>query len=136
MRGVWTSANHVTIDESMINYMGRAISYVHYIPAKLINNGINLFAVCCALSKILLGFKVCICQEDDSYNTSLGISDELVKEAGLTIAREQTLCTDTYYMSMVIAKHMFNNYAWTLVGTIIPTDKKSHAYHDIPFLRL
>ena len=40
-----------------------------------------------------------------------------------------------YYTLMTIAKHMFNKYGWTVVGTIVPTDKKSRADHDIPFLK-
>ena len=30
MRKAWVAGKHVTIDESMIQYMGRAISYVQY----------------------------------------------------------------------------------------------------------
>ena len=59
-----------------------------------------------------------------------------MKEAGITSARGQTLYTDNYYTSMVLAKHIFNKYGWTIAGTIIPTDKKSRADHDIPFLKL
>ena len=58
MRGVLTERKHVTIDESMIKYMGRAITYVKYMPTKPINHVINVFSIYCALSKILLGFKV------------------------------------------------------------------------------
>ena len=36
-----TAGKHVTIDESMIWYMGRAISYVQYMPAKPIKHGIK-----------------------------------------------------------------------------------------------
>jgi hypothetical protein len=31
---------------------------------------------------------------------------------------------------------MFNEYGWTIVGTISPTDKKSRADEDVPFLKL
>ena len=41
-----------------------------------------------------------------------------------------------YYMLMAIAKHMFNKYGWTVVGTIVPMDKKSSSDQDIPFLKL
>ena len=96
MRGVLTARKNVTIDESMIKNRGRAITYVQYMPAKPIKHDIKVFDICCALSTILLGFKVYIGQEDDYYNTALGIFDELVKEAGITSARRRTICTDNY----------------------------------------
>ena len=58
MRGVWTARKHVTIVESMVKCMGRAITYIQYVPAKPINHGIKAFAICCALYTILIGFKV------------------------------------------------------------------------------
>ena len=39
-------------------------------------------------------------------------------------------------MSMALTKHMFEQYGWTIVGTICTTDKKSCQDHDIPFLKL
>ena len=87
MRSVWNARKHVTIDEIMIKYMGRAISYFHYMPAKPIKHGIKAFVICCALSTILLAFKVYVGREDDSDNTALGICDELVNVAGITSAR-------------------------------------------------
>ena len=39
-------------------------------------------------------------------------------------------------MSVKLAKHMYENYGWTIVGTISATDKKSREDEDIPFLKL
>ena len=50
----------------MIRYTKRAITYVYYMLAKLIKNGIKVFAIFSTVSTILLGFKVYIGQEDDS----------------------------------------------------------------------
>ena len=50
-----------------------------------------------------------------------------VKNAGLTDARGIVLYTDSYYTSVALAKHMFEKYGWTIVVTIVPTDKKSRA---------
>ena len=36
---------------------------------------------------------------------------------------------------MALAKHMFNKYGWKIVGTMVPTYKKSRANHNIPFLK-
>ena len=44
------------------------------------------------------------------------------------------LYTDNYYTSMTLAKYMFNNYGWKIVGTITPTDNNSRSDHYIPFL--
>ena len=41
----WIAGALVTIDESMIKYMGRAVSYVQYMPAKPIKHGIKVFAL-------------------------------------------------------------------------------------------
>jgi len=31
---------------------------------------------------------------------------------------------------------MFDSYGWTIVGTIVPTDKKLREDEDVPFLKL
>ena len=47
-----------------------------------------------------------------------------------------SLYTDNFYTSVALAIHMFKEYGWTIVGTIVPTDKKSREDRDIPFLKL
>ena len=46
------------------------------------------------------------------------------------------LYTDNYYTSIKLAKHMYEKYGWTIVGTIVPTDKKHREADDFPFLKL
>ena len=60
------------------------------------------------------------------------ISSDLVLVTHLT---HRTLYTNNYYTLMALAKHTSNKYGWTIVGTIIPTDKNSRADHDIPFFK-
>ena len=84
-RGVWTARKNYTIDGIMINCMGRAVTYVQYIPEKPIKHGIKVFAICCDLYAILLCFKVYVVQEDYSDNTALGICYELAKGSGITV---------------------------------------------------
>ena len=52
MRLAWTAGKHVTIGESMICYMGRAVNYVQYMPAKPIKHSIKVFFLlrcfCCS----------------------------------------------------------------------------------------
>ena len=59
----------------------------------------------------------------------------MVKEAGIPRVRGRTLYTNNYYTSMALAKHMLNEYKWTIVGTIIPTDNKSRDENSIPFIK-
>jgi hypothetical protein len=61
---VWTAGKDVTINESMIKYMGHAIAWVQYMPAKPIMHGIKVFCICCAVSGIMLAFKI-YCGKDD-----------------------------------------------------------------------
>ncbi len=70
------------------------------------------------------------------YGTAVDVCDRLVNEAELTGPRGRTLYTNNYYTSVKLAKHLFEKYRWTMVGTIVPTDKKTREDHDIPFLKL
>ena len=105
-------------------------------PAKPIKHGIKVYALCCALSAVILAFKVYVGKEDDTDGSAVAVCNDLCVDAGLTGARGRVLYTDNYYTSIKLAKHMFNNYGWTIVGTISPTDKKSRQDEDIPFLKL
>ena len=50
MKRGWIAGQRITIDESMIKYMGRAVTFVQYMPAKPIKHGIHVFACCCAVT--------------------------------------------------------------------------------------
>jgi len=54
MRKVWTAGQHVTIDESMIKYCGRAVAFVQYMPAKPIKHGIKVSAF------VVLSLELCL----------------------------------------------------------------------------
>ena len=58
MHRAWVAGKHVTIDESMIKYMGCALSFVQYMPAKPIKHGIKNFCLCCAYTGVMLAFKI------------------------------------------------------------------------------
>ena len=121
----------------MIKYCGRAVAFVQYMPAKPIKHGIKVFCVCCAVSGIMLAYEVyCGNKDKKTDGTSVQVCDRLVKETELTRSRGCTLYTNNYYTSIKLAKHLFEKYRWTLVGTIVPTDKKTREDHDIPFLKL
>ena len=121
----------------MIKYYGCAVAFIQYMPAKPIKHGIKVFCVCCAILGIMLAYKVYCGNKDKKTDGTAGdVCNRLVKEAELTGPCGQMLYTDNYYMSMKLVKHLFEKYRWRMVGTIIPTDKKTHEDHDIPFLKL
>ena len=96
---VWVAGQHVTIDESMIRYCGRAVSYVQYMPAKPIKHKINVFCICCVVSAIILVFNVYCGKEEGVDNTAVKICEQLcVEEVGLTLPRgvRCTLTTTTH----------------------------------------
>ncbi len=83
----------------------------------------------------MLAYKVyCRNKDKKTDGTAVNVCDRLVKQAELMGG--DSLYTDNYYTSMKLAKHLFEKYRWTMVGTIVPTDKKTHEDHDIPFLKL
>jgi len=137
MQSAWTAGKHVTIDESTIRYMGRAVCYVQYMPAKPIKHGIKVFCLCCAVSAVLLSFDIYVGKEIETRdNSALAVYDRLVTSTGLTTNRGRVLYTDKYYTSVKLAKHMFLRYGWAIVGTIVSADKKSCEDKGIPFLKL
>ncbi len=121
----------------MIKYCGRAVAFIQYMPAKPIKHGIKVFCVCCAILGIMLAYKVyCGNKDKKTDGTAVNVCDRLVNGAELPGPRGRILYTNNYYTSMKLAKHLFEKYRWTIVGTIVPTDKKMHEDHDIPFLKL
>jgi hypothetical protein len=122
IRKCWNPGMRVTIDESMVRYMGRAVDFVQYMPAKPIKHGIKIYAV-------YLGKK-----KDD--RTTLEVVDDLLKDADLLGVRGRELFTDNYYTSVALADHLFVKYGWTICGTMTPTDKKTRSRRDVPFLKL
>jgi hypothetical protein len=137
IRRAWSPGQRITIDESMVKYMGRAIKFIQYMPAKPIKHGIKIFCVCCAESGVLLGFEVYCGQERKDWdNTAIAIVERLIEDAELTQAKGRILFTDNWYTSTKLAMLLFRKYKWTFCGTIVPTKKKTRAAYDIPFLKL
>jgi hypothetical protein len=84
----------------------------------------------------MLAWKVYTGSEDGVVNTAVKICDGLAEDAGLTGQKGRVLYTDNYYTSVALAKHFFEKYRWTIVGTFSTSDKKARADHDFPFLKL
>jgi hypothetical protein len=116
----------------MIKYMGRAIVCVQY-AENPIKHGIKVFCVCSAISGIMLAYKI-YCWKDDKTTDGMTVilCNNLLQTAGLTGVQWRTLYTDKYYTLMSSAKHLYNEYRWTCVGTIVPTEKKECGHQDLP----
>ena len=71
----------------------------------------------------MLAYEVyCGNKDKKTDGTAVDVCDRLVNEAELTGPRGRTLYTDNYYTSVKLAKHLFEKYRWTMVGTIVPTN--------------
>ena len=57
IRSLWIAGDRVTINESMIRYMGHAIAFIQYMPRKPIKHGIKVFDVCCSYTGVFLGLQ-------------------------------------------------------------------------------
>ena len=66
----WVAGKHVTVDESMITYVGCAVSYIQYMPAKPIKHGLKVYALCCACSAVLLAYQIYVGKEDEDTDNS------------------------------------------------------------------
>jgi hypothetical protein len=85
----------------------------------------------------MLANKIYCGKEDKTTDgTMLTLCNSLLQMAGLTGAQGRTLHNNNYYTSMSLAKHLYNKYRWTCIGTIIPTEKKERGHHDLPFHKL
>ena len=132
----WTVGQRVTVDESMIRYMGRAVEYVQYMPAKPMKHGIKVYAMCCAVTGIMIAWTVYTGSEEGVVNTTTKICADLAKQANIHKQKGRVLYTDNYYTSVKLARHFFEEFGWTITGTYAATDKKSRADKDFPFLKL
>jgi len=119
----------------MIKYRGKAISFTQYNPLKPIKHGIKVFALCFSYTAYLLGFEVYVGKEYTQDGASaLQVIDRLLLGANLTLVTGRKLYVDNWYTTMDLAKHLYEQYGWTIVGTMTPTEKKSRSDHDAPFL--
>jgi hypothetical protein len=46
IKACWNAGDRVAIDESMIRYRGRAVSFIQYMPRKPIKHGLKVLAIC------------------------------------------------------------------------------------------
>ena len=104
MRRVWRPGKHVTIDKSMIAYMGRAVTFVQYIPSKAIRHGIQVYTLCCAVLAILLAYQVYTAKEDERDNLATEICYRLCRSGCITKERGHVIYKENWYMGTKLHK--------------------------------
>ena len=83
MCNAWIAGEHVMIDESMILYCVCVVASVQYMPLNPIKHRMKVFAVCCAINDVLLGFEVYVGAEDETESTAIVIVKRMMEGAGL-----------------------------------------------------
>jgi hypothetical protein len=141
-RLAWTVGKEICVDESMIKYMGRAITWVQYLPRKPIKHGIKVFALCCGQTGVLIGHLVYTGRKEQNDAggqdwSALGVIETLLVMASLLDkGKGRVLYTDNWYTSIALMCTMYFKYGFLLVGTISLTTKLSRTAADYPFRKL
>ena len=99
-------------------------------------HGIKVFAICCSVTAVLLGFEIYTGKENGASAAAIAIVDRLIHKSGLSTARGRILYTDNWYTSVDLATFLFEKYGWRFCGTIVPTKKYAPKDDDILFHKL
>jgi hypothetical protein len=74
----------------MIRYNDPTVDFVQYPPKKPIKHGLKVFAICCAVTAVLLGFEVYSGKDTGVTATAIAIVKRLIVQAELTGARDDS----------------------------------------------
>lgn len=90
---------------------------------KPIEEGIKVFAICCAKCVILQGFKVYwgASVNDDYEYSGIAVVQKLLQKAYLDKVHGCSVYTDNWYITIKLARWLINNLGWYFCGTIYPT---------------
>ena len=130
----WIAGEKVCVDESMIKYVGRAISFGQFMPNKPITHGIKVFLLTC--KNHTLGWEVYLGKDYLIDSSAEAVVLRLITKATLTLSSGRILYCDNLYTSLSLAEKLFLKFHWLLVGTVVPTEKKTREDYDIPFHKL
>ena len=126
MNKAWEAGKEIPIGKGIVKYKGRCVAFIQFIPAKTIKHRVATFMAACAESVVMLLFEVydgsAVTMRD---NSAMAVCERLVKRAKLISANGRVLQTDNWYTSMKLAKTMYQKYAWTICGTIVPIENKA-----------
>jgi hypothetical protein len=112
----WILGKRICVDESMIKYMGRYVSFIQYMPAKAFKHGIKVYALCCAYTGYLYNFEIYTGKGGTPGGSPKGVISRLLHGAGATGTSGRILYTDNFYTSLGVMKHIFLSFSMLLVG--------------------
>jgi hypothetical protein len=136
LAAAWILGKRITIDESMIKYTGRAISFIQYMPAKPIKHGIKVFALCCAITGYLYHFEIYTGKEGGLDGSPGEVVKRLLSGSKNGASKGRILYTDNFYTSLGLMTYLYIAYSMLLVGTYRLTKKKSRTADDFPFHKI
>jgi hypothetical protein len=138
LRKGWTLGKKCCVDESMIKYKGKAISWVQYMPKKPIRHGLKVFALSCAYTGYLYSFEVYTGKENIDGSPK-AVIERLMLAAGFTFTvhgQGRILYTDNFYTSLEVMHYIYITFGVLMVGTYVLSKKKSRTAADYPFHKL
>jgi hypothetical protein len=136
LAAAWILGKRITIDESMIKYTGRAISFIQYMPAKPIKHGIKVFALCCAVTGFLYHFEIYTGKEGCLDGSPGEVVKRLLSGSKIGTSKGRILYTDNFYTSLGLMTYLYIAYSMLMVGTYRLTKKKSRTADDFPFHKI
>ena len=132
----WIAGEKVFVDESMIKYVGRVISFGQYMPNKPITHGIKVFLLTC--KNHTLGWEVYLGKDYPIDTSAEAVVIRLITKTTLTLQSGRILYCDNWYTSVSLDQKLFLKFHWLLVGTVAPTEKKPGKimiFHFIKYLQ-
>jgi Transposase IS4 len=135
LRKGWTLGKKCCVDESMIKYKGKAVTWVQYMPKKPIRHGLKVFALNCAYTGYLYCFKVYTGKENLDGSPK-AVIERLMLAAGYTFTVQgqgRILYTDSFYTSLEVMHYIYITFGVLMVGTYVLSKKKSRTAADYPF---
>jgi hypothetical protein len=135
LAAAWILGKRICVDESMIKYMGWAILFIQYMPAKPIKHGIKVFALCCAYTGYLYHFEIYTKESELDGSPGEGVK-QLLLGANIGTSKGQILYRDNFYTSLGVMMYLYLAFNMLLVGTHKLTKKKSRTADDFPFHKI
>ena len=132
--------DRLSIDEAMIKYCGKFVSFVQYMPKKPIKYGIKVFALCCAYTGYLYAYEVYTGRESAKDGSPKMVITRLLMMAGVAtvVGNVRTLTgrilyTDNWYTGLDVIEYVYRLFGIMMVGTVSLTTKLSRTASDFPF---
>ena len=133
----WSLGQTICIDESMVKYKGKFVSFVQYMIAKPIKHGIKIFALCCSETGYLFNFEIYLGKEHTTDGSPTEVVKRLLRGAHMAAhGAGRTLYTDNWYTNATVMAMIHKEFNMSMLGTYTPTKKKSRTADDFPFHKL